>query len=79
MTWTLSGNLRGPAGGPGASYVHVQNIAAATWTIPHGFGRIPHGVLVLIGGEPAYTETHLDATNVVLTFPAPITGEAHII
>jgi len=78
VSWTLSGSLKGPAGA-GAAYVHTQASPAATWTIPHGLARVPHGVLILVGGELVLTDTEVDATNVVLTFPAPTAGVAHIL
>lgn len=81
MAWTLTGSLKGPPGaaGEGVAYVHQQTTPAATWTITHGLGRVPHGVQILIGGEEVFTDTEIDATHVVLTFPSPETGEAHII
>lgn len=81
MSWTLTGSLKGPAGpaGSGASYVHLQPTPASTWTILHGLGRVPHNVQILIGGEEVFTDTTIDATHVVLTFPSPVSGEAHIL
>lgn len=79
-TWTLSGSLKGPTGPTGASaYVHVQSSPAATWSITHGLGRVPHGVQILIAGEEVFTDTQIDAVHVVLTFPSPLSGEAHIL
>lgn len=81
MAWTLTGSLKGPPGadGSGASYVHTQDTPAATWTVIHGLGRVPHNVQILIGGEEVFTDTQIDATQVVITFPSPTTGVAHII
>jgi hypothetical protein len=59
--------------------VHAQSTPAATWTITHGLGRVPHSVQILIGGQEVFTDCQLDATHVVLTFPSPETGEAHIL
>jgi hypothetical protein len=59
--------------------VHVQSTPAATWTIAHGLGRIPHNVQIIIGGQEVFTDTTLDAVHVVLTFPSSESGEAHIL
>jgi len=81
VAWTLAGSLKGPPGeaGSGSVYVHTQSTPAATWTITHGLGRVPHNVQVLIGGVEVFTDTTLDAVHVVLEFPTPVTGEAHIL
>lgn len=59
--------------------VHPQATPAATWTISHGLGRVPHAVTLYVGGEVVDTDTHVDAASVVLTFPTPTAGEAHIL
>jgi hypothetical protein len=70
----------GPAGPPGGgASVHTQASPAATWSITHGLGRVPHAVTVYIGGEQVFTDCQVDATTVVLTFPSPMTGEAHVL
>lgn len=74
--------LVGPPGpsAPGVTvYVHTQSTPAATWTISHGLGRVPHGVTVYISGELVDTDVDVDATTVVLTFSSPMAGEAHIL
>lgn len=79
--------VRGPAGPPGppgpagagSSYVHTQTVAASTWTITHGLARVPHSVTLYVDGDMADTDTHVDATTVVLTFATPTAGEAHIL
>lgn len=78
MTWTKTGSLKGPAG-DGVAYVHLQTTPASTWTIPHGLGRQPHTVSVFQNGEQVFTDTEVDPINVVLTFPSPESGEAHIL
>lgn len=79
--WTPVGSVRGPAGPPGigGALVHVQSTPAATWTIPHGFARIPHSVTVYIGGQQVLIDATVDATYVVLEFPSPESGEVHIL
>lgn len=75
--------VRGPQGPAGAAggegTVFPQPTPAGTWTIPHGLGRIPHGVTVYVAGELVDTDTHVDATYVVLNFASPTSGEAHIL
>lgn len=80
-TRTVLVPMRGPAGPSGSAdaVTHVQSTPAATWTIPHGLGRVPSVVTVWIGGDLVDTDTHADATHVVLTFAAPTAGEAHIL
>jgi hypothetical protein len=59
--------------------VHTQATPVATWTIEHGLGRIPHSVTVYIGGQQVLIDAAVDATYVVLEFPSPESGEAHIL
>lgn len=81
QVWAPVANIKGPAGPPGTggALVHVQAIPASTWTIPHGFARVPHSVTVYIGGQQVFTDTTVDETYVVLEFPSPESGEAHIL
>lgn len=67
------------AGSDVQNVVYVQTTPAATWPIMHGFGRTPHAVTVIVGGEIVDTDTVLDDTYVVLTFAEPTAGEAHIL
>lgn len=80
-TWEPVGSIRGPAGPPGTggSHVHTQSSPAATWTIVHGFDRVPHSVTVYIDGQQVFTDTTVDETYVVLEFPSPEIGEVHIL
>lgn len=72
--------VRGPAGPTGGgALVHSHPTPSATWTIPHGLGRNPHGVTVYVAGDLVDTDVHVDDINVVLTFASPTTGEAHIL
>jgi hypothetical protein len=84
--WVPVGSIRGPAGPPGPPgppgggvFVHDQTSPAATWTIAHGLGRKPHAVSIFIDGQPVLTDTTADDTHVVVEFPSPETGEAHIL
>ena len=77
MTWTKTGSLKGPSG-DAAVVVHQQTVPASTWSIVHGLGRKPHLVAIYQNGFQVFTDTEIDPVNVVLTFPSPETGEAHI-
>lgn len=80
-TWEPVGSVRGPAGPPGTggAYVHTQASPASTWTVVHALGRTPHSVVVYVGGQQVITDYTADATYVVLEFPSPEAGEAHIL
>ena len=68
------------AGPSGSSYTHNQGVASAVWTIPHGLGYRPGGVIVIDSGgtewigEPAYP----DANTLTLTFTTAFGGTAYI-
>lgn len=81
VTWQVVGSIRGPAGPPGTggAFVHTQATPASTWTIPHALDRIPHSVTVYIDGRLVLTDATVDETYVVLEFPSPEHGEAHIL
>ena len=56
---------------------HDQNVAVATWTILHSFGRHPNVVLIDADDEMILTDLEYpDLATVVATFPAPTTGKA---
>lgn len=67
----------GPA--PDYAHVHEQSTPAATWTIPHTFGRLPVVATYLTTGEVVDTDLDADTTQVVLTFPAPTAGWAVLV
>ena len=69
--------LPGPSGGE--AYVYARTDPAATWIIEHGLGRVPHNVMVLLGDEYVDTDIHMTDTHVVVIFPAPTVGTAHIL
>lgn len=73
----------GPAGPPGtgtgSGFEHIQSSPAATWTIPHGFGRFPFSLLVLVGGQMVIPDAEFpDGNTAVLTFAAPTAGRAEL-
>lgn len=75
---------QGPRGLSGSAvggfYRHVQDVASATWVIPHNLGFNPGGVSVLdsagtnVVGDIVYS----DANTVTLNFSAPFAGTANL-
>lgn len=65
----------GPAGSSGSTVVHDQSAAAATWIIPHSFGRHVQVGLV-VGGFQVFADVEQTTTQVSVTFPAPTSGFA---
>ncbi|TLF96811.1 hypothetical protein FEK35_27350 [Nocardia cyriacigeorgica] len=70
----------GPPGPPGdAGYEHIQDTPAATWTIPHAFGRMPLSLLVIVDGQQVIPDAEFpDPNTTVLTFAAPTAGRAEL-
>lgn len=73
----------GPAGArgvPGGSHVHTQGVPSAVWTITHGLGFEPAGLLVsdtsgaFIDGEVTFVST----TQLVVAFSAAFAGQAFV-
>jgi len=56
--------------------VHDQTVAAATWTISHTLGRRPNVALYLDSGEEVEADIVSTTTQVTITLPAPMTGQA---
>jgi hypothetical protein len=60
-------------------YVHIQEVASATWTINHGLGFIPNITVVDTAGtvvEGSYN--YPDLSTVVLTFVGGFSGRAYL-
>lgn len=75
----------GPQGEPGApgtapqSYVHVQGVAASTWTVNHNLGFYPNVTVVdstnrVVIGQTEYP----DINTVVLSFSGGFAGKAYL-
>lgn len=56
--------------------VHTQAATAATWTIPHSFGRRPAVSVYLATGEEVDADVVATPTQVVVTFASPQAGSA---
>jgi hypothetical protein len=69
---------QGPSGGTG--FVYTQTTPAAQWTINHDLGRLPLSTLVVIGGAQVVADIIFpSASQVVITFPSPMSGTATLI
>ncbi|WP_280244248.1 DUF7264 domain-containing protein [Nocardia abscessus] len=71
----------GPPGGGGSGGLEfVQSTPAATWTIPHGLGRFPYSLLVIVGDQLVIPDAAFpDPDTAVLTFAAPTAGRAELL
>ena len=70
----------GPPGPSGASYVHQQAMADNVWTIPHGLGLYPAGIVVVdsSGSDVEGDVSYPDINTVTLTFTYPFAGTAYL-
>ena len=60
------------------AYRHVQNVAAAQWTITHNLGRVPAVTVTDSAGSVVTGDVqHLSDTQCLANFSAPFAGEAH--
>lgn len=73
---------QGPKGEPGlsgASFVHIQDVPAAVWTIAHGLSRYPHATCVDSAGNVVWGDAEYPSDSlVVLRFAAPFAGRAYL-
>jgi hypothetical protein len=74
---------RGPQGLPGAAgsggstaVLYTQEAPAASWVIPHSFGRVPDVAVYLTTGEQIDPDIIATETNVTVTFPTATAGSA---
>lgn len=70
----------GPAGASAASYTHVQAAPADVWTVVHGLGSYPGGIVVIdSGGRLVEGDiTYVDADTLTLAFSTAFAGTARI-
>ena len=79
---------QGPAGTNGVSaseivplvsYRHLQSTPASSWTINHNLNFFPN-VTVFDSGESQIegSVTHINETQLTITFSAAISGKAHL-
>lgn len=76
----------GPQGDPGApggaTFTHVQSVAASQWNINHGLGRYPHVTLIdtLSGAGDTFLGLvqYVDDDNISIVLNQPVAGRAEI-
>lgn len=74
---SLSAIVSVPAGVPGASYIHTQSSASATWTINHNLGFRPSIELFTAGGVEFMGDiVHTSLNQAVVSLASAQTGTA---
>jgi hypothetical protein len=80
-SWSLIGNIQGPAGPSGDKhYHHVQGISSDTWACNHGLNKIPTPYVTDSSGSPidGIIMEVIDLNNVVLHWNgSSFTGNAY--
>lgn len=66
----------GSGGGAGSAQIFTQATPAATWVIPHGFGRRPLVAVYNAAGSDLLADVAATADAVTITFAQPTTGSA---
>lgn len=67
-----------PGGGAGATYTHIQSVAASVWTVAHNLGRYPSITVVdNLGGQLYPDVRYVDADIAQITHSVPLTGRAY--
>lgn len=71
-------DIAGLKGGGDKNYVHVQDVAASTWTASHNLGKRPAVVVVDSADDVVYGDiSYVDDNTVTLTFTGAFTGKAY--
>lgn len=82
-----TGGPQGPAGAsldvntvPAlVSYVHTQDAASSTWTIPHNLNFHPNATVITSGGHTVEGDTaHPTSNTMTLTFSSSFSGVAYL-
>lgn len=59
------------------TYIHEQNVAAATWQITHNLGKYPSVTVVDSSGRLFFGDVqYVDANNLSITFHGSFSGKA---
>lgn len=70
---------QGPAGTPGAGYVHTQAVAASTWTINHNLGFTPAVAVFTVGGQQMIAEVlHTSINQTLIYLASAMAGSARL-
>jgi len=66
----------GPAGPPGedGAPLRLDAVLAATWILPHPFGRVPAVQVFLGSGEAVLADVEADESRITVTFSTPRQG-----
>lgn len=79
---TVAGGIQGPpgpAGAPGAGYVHSQPSADSVWIINHNLGIRPGVAVMDVGGnEVDATVLHMTENQTRIYFNTPMAGFARL-
>ncbi|MHB2205060.1 hypothetical protein [Methylobacterium sp. CM6257] len=67
---------RGASGDTARAQVFTQATPAATWTIPHAFGRLPITSVFDSDGGELLADIAASASSVTVTFAQPTAGSA---
>lgn len=69
----------GPAGTPGAGYIHTQSVAASVWTINHNLGYKPAVTALTVGGLEMEVEVlHISINQTQISLVAAMAGTARL-
>jgi hypothetical protein len=61
------------------SYRHIQNAALTTWTINHNLNFYPNVTVINTAGDQVEgSVTHIDETQLTISFSSATTGKAHL-
>ena len=70
---------QGPAGTPGAGYIHTQSVAASVWTINHNLGYKPAVTALTVGGLEMEVEVlHISINQTQISLVAAMAGTARL-
>lgn len=72
---------KGDQGDPGSHYVHVQDVASATWVIDHNLGRYPSGITCITSAHEEIVGAYdfPSISRVIVYFANANGGECHLI
>lgn len=60
-------------------FTHIQNVASASWIIPHNLNKYPSVTVIDSGGTNVEGHIeYLDVNTIELIFSAPFTGTAYL-
>lgn len=79
VTTVVTVGQQGPAGTPGAGYVHTQAVAASIWTINHNLGFTPAVTVFTVGGMQMIAEVlHTSINQTLVYLASAMAGSARL-